>query len=94
MDRDQFVEQMKTQLDQWNSKIAETEAWMQEKQGEARQEHERQLREMRENRDRAQQQLEDAQKASYESFKEMQTGFMEGWKAIADGCQRAAERLR
>lgn len=94
MTRDQFIEETKKQLDQWNSRIAEGEAWVHEKQGEAQQEHERQLREMRENRDRAQKQLEEAQKASQESFAEMQNGFVESWKALSDGFQRAFDRLR
>ena len=61
MNRDDYVEQMKAKLDEWNAEIDKLQAQAKDAEEEAKEKYEAQLAEMRKQRDEAQAKMKEAQ---------------------------------
>lgn len=92
--RDDYVEKMKTQLDQWNAQIAEWETRSKEVQANSRAEYEKQLAAYRQQRDQALEQMRKVQGASADAWQELARGTDEAWSRMQDAFEKASSQFR
>ena len=92
--RDEYVEKMKAQLDQWNAELQKLEAKTAEAQADAKIKMERELAELRQRRDEAQQKFLELQKASDEAWQDMMQGAERMWTAMNEAVHKAWSRFK
>lgn len=88
-DRDEYVEKMKAQLDQWNSQIATWEAATKEATAEARIELEKQVGIMKSRADDLVFRMELLKAASSDAWQEIARGADEARKTMQDALEKA-----
>lgn len=89
MDRDEYVNKLKSQLDQWNAEAKKWEAKAHEAQATMRQEAEKQLNALNSRRDEALYQLKLLQGASADAWQDMMRGADQAWKNMHEAFSRA-----
>ncbi|HMK13760.1 MAG TPA: hypothetical protein VK460_01930 [Burkholderiales bacterium] len=89
MTRDEYVQKLKTQLDQWNSEITKWEAKTRSAQAKMKADYENQLKALRSRRDDAMTQLRQVQAASGEAWMDMMRGADEAWARLRDAFSKA-----
>ena len=87
--RDEYVEKLKTQLDQWNAEVAKWEAKAQKAQAGARVEYEKQLKEVRRQRDQALEQMKRVQAATGEAWVDLVRGADDAWAKMREALEKA-----
>ena len=90
MNRDEYVQKLKTQIDNWNTEAARWAEKARKAQSGMKAEYERQLENFRQKRDDAMVELRRLQGASADAWMEM----MRGMEASAKSMQDAFERAR
>jgi hypothetical protein len=90
MNRDEYVQKLKAQIDNWNAEAARWEERARKAQAGMKAEYERQLDDFRNKRDQALTELRRLQGASADAWMEM----MRGMEASAKSMQDAFERAR
>ncbi len=89
MTRDEYVQKLKTQLDQWNSEITKWEEKTRSAQTKMKADYDKQLTALRSRRDEAMQQLRQVQAASGEAWMDMMRGADEAWARLRDAFTKA-----
>jgi hypothetical protein len=89
MDRDAYVQKLKSQLDHWNVEAARWEAQMREAQGRLRDEYARQLEQLKSRREEVLYQLRLLQNASAGAWGDMRRGADQAWKSMQEAFDRA-----
>ena len=92
--RDEYVEKMKAQLDQWNGEIAKWEAKAGEAQAEARAEFDKRLEAVRQQREQALAQLRQMQGAAGDAWLDMMKGTDEAWARMREAFEKASSHFR
>lgn len=92
--REEYVEKMKTQLDQWNAEIAKWEAKAREAQAEARVEYDKRLETLHQQREQAMYQMKLLQAAAGEAWIEMMRGTDEAWARMREAFDKANSHFR
>ena len=92
--RDEYVEKMKAQLDQWNGEIAKWEAKAGEAQAEARAEFDKRLEAVRQQREQALAQLRQMQGAVGDAWLDMMKGTDEAWARMREAFEKASSHFR
>ena len=92
--RDEYVEKMKVQLDQWNGEIAKWEVKAKEAQAEARIELDKRLEAVRQQREQALYQLRLMQGAAGDAWLEMMKGTDEAWARMREVFDKASSHFR
>ena len=92
--RDEYVEKMKIQFDQWNADIAKWEAKAQGVQAEARVEYDKRLEALKQHRDQAMVQMKLLQVAAGEAWVEMMRGTDEAWARMREAFDKASSHFR
>lgn len=92
--RDEYVQKMKTQLDQWNADIAKWEAKAQGAQADARVELDKRLEALKQQREQAMYQLKLLQGAAGEAWLEMMRGTDEAWARMREAFDKASSHFR
>lgn len=87
--RDEYVNKMKTQLDQWNSEIGRWEEKAREAQAGMQAEATKQLEALRARREEALAEMKKVQDASTEAWMDMMRGTDAAWKAMQDAFTNA-----
>jgi len=87
--REEYVQKLKGQLDQWNAEVAKWEAKTKEAQASARAEYEKQLAEFRRQRDQALEQMRRIQGASGDAWLEVVRGADEAWARMREAFEKA-----
>jgi uncharacterized coiled-coil DUF342 family protein len=87
--RDEYVQKLKAQIDQWNAQAARWEAQMREAQGHLRQEYSQQLEQVRSRRDEMLYQLKLLQSASAGAWEDLARGADQAWKGMQEALDRA-----
>jgi len=87
--RDEYVEKMKSQLDQWNAEATRWEEKMKHAEADMQAEYRRQLEALRSRRDEAMYQLHQLQVASTDAWTDMMRGVEEAWKRMGDAVGQA-----
>jgi hypothetical protein len=92
--RDEYVGQLKAQLDQWNTEIAKWEARTKEVEAGARAEYEKRLVAVREQRDKSLEQLRQLQSAAGDAWLELMKGTEEAWGRMREAFDKASSHFR
>ena len=92
--RDEYVEKMKTQLDQWNAEIAKWEAKADVAQAEARVEFNKRLEAVRQQREQALYQLRLMQGAAGDAWMDMMKGTDQAWASMREAFEKASSHFR
>jgi hypothetical protein len=90
INRDEYVQKLKTQIDAWNTEAGRWEERMRKAQAGAKAEYERQIEAFRRKSDEAMAEIRRLQAASTEAWTEM----MRGAETSMKGMQEAFERAR
>jgi chromosome segregation ATPase len=89
MTRDEYVQKLKTQLDQWNSEVAKWEEKAKSAQTKMKAEYEMQLKTYRSRRDEATTQLRQVQAASGDAWTDLMRGADEAWGKMREAFTNA-----
>lgn len=89
MNRDEYVEKMKRQLDEWNQKLAGWEAEVQKAQGAAKARYEAQIAALEHQRDEAIKRLNETRDASQAAWMDVSKSFEQAWRTLHDGFNKA-----
>jgi len=92
--RDEYVEKMKAQLDQWNGEIAKWETKARGAQAEARAEYDKHLDALRQRRDQALYQMKLLQSAAGEAWVDMMRGTDQAWASMREAFDKASTHFR
>lgn len=92
--RDEYVEKLKTQLDEWNAEVTKWEAKTKAAQASMRAEYERQLAAFRRQRDQATQQLQQVQSAAGDAWIELARGADEAWAKMHEAFEKAQSHFK
>ena len=93
MNRDEYVQKLKAQLDEWNAGVAKWEARAKNAQGEVTAQYEQQLVQFRGRRDEGMAQLQRLQAASAHAWSEMTKGVDDSWRAMREAFDRARSQF-
>ena len=89
MNREEYSEKMKKQIDDWNNKISQMEAEMHKAQDSIKGQYTAQIQNLRRQRDEMTARMKEMRSASEAAWKEMSQGFDAAWKAMTDSFDRA-----
>lgn len=92
--RDDYVDTLKAQLDQWNEDIAKWEAKAQEVHAEARTEYDKRLEALRQQREQAMYQMRLLQAAAGDAWIELMRGTDEAWARMREAIEKASSHFR
>jgi multidrug resistance efflux pump len=87
--RDEYVEKLKGQLDQWNAEVAKWEAKAQNAQAGARAEYDKHLNELRRRRDQALEQMKRLQAATGDAWVDLVRGADEAWAKMREALEKS-----
>jgi len=87
--RDEYIEKMKSQLDQWNAEATRWEEKMKHAEADMKSEYQRQLEALHSRRDEAMYQLHQLQVASTDAWMDMMRGVEEAWKRMGEAVGQA-----
>ena len=91
--RDEYVQKLKTQLDQWNAEVAKLEVRAKAAQDDMKASYEHQLAQFRSRRDEGVAQLQRLQAASAQAWSEMTKGVDDSWRAMREAFDRARSQF-
>jgi len=94
VNRDEYIEKLKAQLDQWNAETAKWEAQTKAAQAGMRAEFEKQLAAFRQRRDQAIEQLRKVQSASGDAWMELARGADEAWAKMSEAFEKAHSQFK
>lgn len=89
INRDEYVQKLKVQLDQWNADAKKWEAKAQGAQATMKAEYEKQLKTVHSRRDEAMVQLKLLQGASTDAWQDMMKGADQAWKNMHEAFTKA-----
>jgi hypothetical protein len=87
--RDEYVEKLKSQLDQWNAQMAQWEARTREAQAGAKAAYEQQLAQLRSQQEQAMVQMKLLQGASADAWQDLARGAESAWLSMQDAFNKA-----
>ena len=93
MNKDDYVEKLKSQLDQWNAETTKWEEKARTARAEMKTEYQKQLATLSVQREAALTQLRLLQGASTEAWKDMVSGADDAWKHMRDAFAKAREHF-
>lgn len=89
MNRDEYVQKLKAQLDEWNVEAKKWEHKAQDAQAHMKAEYEKQLAALNARRDEVLYQMKLMQNASQEAWQDMMKGADQAWKSMQEAFDRA-----
>ena len=92
--RDEYVEKLKLQLDEWNTELAKWEAKTRTAQADMRSEYEKRLDAFRLQRDRAIEQLRKVQSSTGDAWVELARGADEAWAKMREAFEKAHSHFK
>ncbi len=87
--RDEYVEKLKAQLDQWNAQVMQWEAKAREAQADVRANYEKQLDAFRHQRDEALEQMRRVQSATGDAWMDFMRGADDAWSKMREAFEKA-----
>jgi predicted nucleic acid-binding Zn-ribbon protein len=87
--REEYVDKMKSQLDQWNAEAARWQEKVKHAEADMKAEYERQLEAVRARRDEAMYNLHQLQAASADAWTDLMRGVDDAWKRVGDAMGQA-----
>jgi hypothetical protein len=92
--RDEYIENLKKQLDAWNTEASKWEAKAKAAQTSMRGEYEKQLELYRKQRDQALEQMRKMQASSGEAWKDFVRGTDDAWTRMREAVERARSHFQ
>ncbi len=92
--RNEYVESLKTHLDQWNVEIAKWEAKARLAQTDLRIDYEMHLESLRKQRDEAREKLEALQKSAGDAWQDLAQGADEAWAKMREAFEKASTHFQ
>lgn len=89
MSREEYVERMKKQLDEWNAKLGQWEAEVQKAQVGAKTQYQLQIKALEKQRDETVKRLNETRDASQAAWIEVSKGTESAWKAMQSSFEKA-----
>jgi len=89
MNREEYVQKLKAQLDEWNAEAKKWEQKAAEAQSHMKAEYEKQLAALNSRRDEALYQMKLMQGASHDAWQDMMRGADEAWKNMHEAFNKA-----
>jgi hypothetical protein len=93
MNRDEYVQKLKAQLDQWNAEAAKWEAKAKAAEDEMKAQYERQLALYHQRRDEGMHKMKELQAASNEAWMDLMRGADDAWKRMQDAFNQAKSKF-
>ena len=94
MDRNAYIENLKSQLDKWNAEMVKWEGQAAKAQAGMRAEYEKQLAAIHRHQDQAREQLRKVQAASGDAWTDLQRGADEAWAAMRKAFEKASTQFK
>ena len=94
MNREEYVERMKQQITEWNTKLAKWPAEVQKAQGNVKAQFEAQMKILEKQRDEAVKRLNETRDASHAAWIEMSKGAESAWKTMQSSFEKAWSDLQ
>jgi len=91
--RNDFVENVKNQIDTWNTEITKLETTVEAAQADAKAKLQEQLEEMQQQREKAVATMQEMQHASEEAWDEMRKGSEDAWSALTEAFKKAHSKF-
>lgn len=92
--RDEYLENLKKQLDAWNAEASKWEAKAKAAQANMRGEYEKQLAAFRRQRDQALEQMRQVQSSSGEAWKDLVRGTDDAWTKMREAAEKARSQFQ
>ncbi len=92
--RDEYIENLKKQLDAWNAEASKWEAKAKAAQASMRAEYEKQLAAYRRQRDQALEQMRQVQASSGEAWKDLVRGTDDVWTRMREAVEKARSEFK
>lgn len=92
--RNDYVEQLKNNLDKWNADIAQWEAKAKVTKTDVQIEYEMQLESLRKHRDEAMEKMKEIQASSGEAWKDMVSGADAAWASMREAFEKATAHFQ
>ncbi|HYA46519.1 MAG TPA: hypothetical protein VEF92_03110 [Burkholderiales bacterium] len=92
--RDDYVNNLKSQLDQWNAEITKWEGQAKAAQANLRAEYEKQLAGFRARRDQATEQLRKIQAATGDAWIDLARGADQAWASMSEAFEKARSHFK
>lgn len=92
--RDEYVDKLKKQLDDWNAEAAKWEAKAKAAQANMRADYEKQLTAFRHQRDQALEQMRKVQASSGEAWQELVRGTDDAWAKMREAVEKARSQFK
>jgi hypothetical protein len=89
LSRDEYVQKLKSQLDEWNAEARKWEQRAQQAQSHMKAEYEKQLASLNSQRDQALYQMKLLQNASQDAWQDVMKGAEQAWKNMQDAFDKA-----
>lgn len=89
MSREEYVERMKRQLDDWNAKLGEWESEVQKAQAGVKAQYEVQIKALEKQRDEMTRRLNETRDASQSAWMEVSKGAESAWKTMQASYEKA-----
>ena len=89
LNREEYVQKLKAQLDEWNAEAKKWEQKAQEAQSHMKGEYEKQLAQLNSQREQALYQMKLLQNASQDAWQDMMKGADQAWKSMQEAFDRA-----
>jgi len=93
VDRNTYIENLKSQLDKWNAEVAKWESQATKTQANMRTEYDKQLAAVKQHQHEAMEQLRKVQAASGDAWTELQRGADEAWAAMRKAFDKASTQF-
>jgi multidrug resistance efflux pump len=92
--RDEYVDKLKSQLDEWNAQVAKWEAKTKEAQAGVRGEYEKRLQAFRHQRDQALEQMRRVQGAAGDAWIDLARGADDAWAKMREAFEKARSHFQ
>ncbi|HEY7656503.1 MAG TPA: hypothetical protein VH881_06535 [Burkholderiales bacterium] len=92
--RDEYVEKLKKQLDQWNAEVAKWEEKTRQAQAGMRVEYDKQLQAFRHQRDQALEHMRRIQSSSGEAWIDLMRGADDAWARMREAFEKARSHFQ
>lgn len=92
--RDEYLEKLKVQLDEWNAQVTKWEAKTKEAQAGARVEYEKQLQAFRGQRDQALEQMRRVKGAAGDAWIDLARGADDAWAKMREAFEKARSHFQ
>ncbi len=93
MKRDEYVEKLKKQLDQWNDEISYLENRAEQMQADAKDDYDQHIKDLRQQSREAQAKLHEIQKAHIHAWDDLRAGAEQIWHAMEESFKRTSSRF-